>query len=87
MAKKPWKVILWDFIVKLLKLKNPITGQEHNIIFIIINKFTKWGYFVIYIKEVSAENITQIYIKKVFTKYKALNKIILNRDIRFIAAF
>ena len=40
-----------------LKLKDPIIGQEHNTIFIIINKFTKWGYFVVYIEEISAENI------------------------------
>ena len=35
-------------MVKLLKLKNPITGQGYNIIFIIVNKFTKQGYFIIY---------------------------------------
>ena len=44
--------------MKLLKLKNPITGQKHDIIFIIVNKFTKWGYFIIYTKEILAENIT-----------------------------
>ena len=56
-------------------------------IFIIINKFTKQGYFIIYIEEILAENITQIYIKKVFAKYKVLIKIILDRDIRFIIIF
>ena len=53
----------------------------------IINKFTKQKYFVIYIEEISAEDIAQIYIKKVFVKYRVLIKIILNRDIRFITAF
>ena len=56
-------------------------------IFIIINKFTKQGYFIIYTEEISAENITQIYIKKVFIKYRVLAKIILDRDIRFIITF
>ena len=56
-------------------------------IFIIINKFTKQGYFVIYTEEISAKDITQIYIKKVFVRYKVLTKIILDRDIRFIIAF
>ena len=50
--------------MKLLKLKDLITGQEHNMIFIIVNKFTKWGYFIIYTKEILAEDIAQIYIKK-----------------------
>ena len=53
----------------------------------IVNKFTKQGYFIIYIKEILAKDIVQIYIKEVFIKYKILNKIILNKDIRFIVAF
>ena len=68
-------------------MKDPITGQEHDIIFIIINKFTKWRYFVVYTEEISAEDIVQIYIKKVFIRYGVLAKIISDRDIRFIAAF
>ena len=56
-------------------------------IFIIVNKFTKWKYFVIYTEEVLVENIVQIYIKEVFVRYRVLNKIILNRDIKFMAIF
>ena len=73
--------------MKLLKLKNPITSQEHDIIFIIINKFTKWGYFIIYTEEILIEDIAQIYIKEIFVKYRVLAKIILDRDTRFITAF
>ena len=68
-------------------MKDPITGQEHDMIFIIINKFTKWGYFVVYIKEILAKDIVQIYIKEVFVKYRALAKIISDKDIKFITAF
>ena len=56
-------------------------------IFIIIDKFTKQGYFIAYTKKILVEDIVQIYIREVFARYKALNKIILNRDIRFIAIF
>ena len=73
--------------MKLLKLKDPITGQEHNTIFIIINKFTKWGYFIACTEEILVEDIAQIYIKKIFIKYKVLAKIILDRDTKFIIAF
>ena len=41
----------------LLKLKDPITGQEYDMIFIIIDKFTKQGYFVTYTEEISVEDI------------------------------
>ena len=56
-------------------------------IFIIINKFTKWGYFIIYTEEILAEDIAQIYIKEIFIKYRVLAKIILDKDTRFITAF
>ena len=62
-------------------------SQEYNIIFIIIDKFIKQGYFIIYIKEILIKNIVQIYIKEVFIKYGVLNKIILDRDIKFVIVF
>ena len=73
--------------MKLLKLKDPIIRQKYNSIFIIVDKFTKWGYFIAYIKEISAENIAQTYIKEVFLRHRALIKIILDRDTRFILVF
>ena len=56
-------------------------------IFIIINKFTKQGYFIVYTKKFLVEDIAQIYIKEIFVKYKAPAKIILDRDTRFIIVF
>ena len=44
-------------LVKLLKLKDFITKQKHSTIFIIVNQFTKWEYFIAYIKEILVENI------------------------------
>ena len=52
-----------------------------------MDKFTKWGYFVAYTKEISAEDVAQIYIKEVFVKYEVPAKIISDRDTRFIIAF
>ena len=75
LASKPWEVILWDFIIKLPKLKDPITGQEYDSIFIIVDKFTKWGYFIAYTEEILIEDIVQVYIKKVFSRNRALDKI------------
>jgi len=71
----------------LLKLRDPITRRDYNIILVIVDKLTKWGYFIAYTEEILAEDITRIYIKEVFIKYRALNKIILDRDLRFIVVF
>ena len=52
-----------------------------------MDKLTKWGYFIAYTKEISVEDIARIYIKEVFVRHGALDKIILDRDPRFIAVF
>ena len=56
-------------------------------IIVIIDKLTKWGYFIVYIEEITVEDIVQVYVKKVFIRYRALDKIILDRDLRFMLAF
>jgi hypothetical protein len=71
----------------LLKLRDPITGQDYNIILVIVDKLIKWGYFIVYIKEILVEDIARIYIKEVFIRYRALDKIISDRDLRFVVVF
>ena len=62
----------------MLKLKDPITGTEYNIILIIVDKCIKWGYFIIYIEVIIAKNLVRIYIKEVFIRHRLLVKIILD---------
>jgi len=57
------------------------------VILVIVDKLIKWGYFIAYTKEILVEDVARIYIKEVFVRYRALDKIILDRDPRFIAAF
>jgi len=52
-----------------------------------VDKLIKWGYFIAYTEEILAEDIARIYIKEVFARYRALSKIILDRDPRFVIAF
>ena len=52
-----------------------------------MDRITKWGYFIPYIEEISAEDVVRIYIKKVFSRHRLLKKIISDRDPRFIAVF
>jgi len=52
-----------------------------------VDKLIKWGYFIACTEEILAEDIARIYIKEVFARYRVLDKIILDRDLRFIAVF
>jgi len=57
------------------------------VILVIVDRMTKWGYFILYIEEILAKDIARIYIKEVFLQHRLLKKIILNRDPKFIAIF
>ena len=59
----------------------------YNSILVIVNKFTKWGYFIVYKENISVEELLKVYIKEIFIKHRVLVKIILNKDIKFILAF
>ena len=71
----------------LLKSADLVIGQVYNIILVIIDKLTKWGYFIVYIEEILVEYIVKVYIKEVFIRYRVPDKIILDRDLRFILVF
>jgi len=45
-------------------------------ILVIVDRITKWGYFILYIEEISAENIARIYVREVFLQHRLLKKII-----------
>ena len=53
--------------MKLLKLKDLVMRQEYNSILVIVDKATKWGYFILYTEEMSAEDLLKVYVKEVFT--------------------
>jgi hypothetical protein len=59
----------------------------YNAILVIVDKLIKWGYFIAYTEEILVEDVIRIYIKEVFIRYRALGKIISDRDLRFILVF
>ena len=52
-----------------------------------MDKLIKWGYFIVCIEEILIEDVARIYIKEVFVRHGVLNKVILDRDLRFIVVF
>ena len=52
-----------------------------------MDKCTKWGYFIAYIEEIIVEELIRIYTKEVFIRYGVLEKIILDRDPKFVLEF
>jgi len=57
------------------------------VILVIVDKLIKWRYFIACTEGVLVEDVARIYIKKVFIRHRALTKVILDRDLRFVVAF
>jgi len=41
-----------------------------------VDRMTKWGYFILYIEEILAEDVVHIYVKEVFLWHRLSEKII-----------
>ena len=82
-----WTSVVLDFIVKLLKSKEPITKIVYNLILTIMDRLTKYGYFILYKKISLAENMAYIFYKYVIGNHGLSEEIIFNRDKLFIFKF
>ena len=58
----PWEKIIMDFITKLLKSKDPITGIFYNLIIVVIDKLTKYIYFIFFKEIFDAEQLGHLFI-------------------------
>jgi hypothetical protein len=61
-----------DFITKLSLFKKLITGVIYDSIIVVINRFTKYAYFISYFKNFSAEDLVYIFYKYVIANYEFL---------------
>jgi len=79
-----WKLIVLDFIIKLLFLINPIISIKYNVILIIINKFIKYIYFLLWRIIVIAKNVVYKFIWIIIANYEIFDEIISNKNKFFI---
>ena len=77
----------WDFIIKLPELKEPMSNAQHDSILIIIDRLTKFGYFLPYRKSSIAEELAYIFLRRIIANHKLPRKIISDRDKLFTLKF
>ena len=74
-----------DFITNLSL--SMLHGTIYNTILIIINYFIKLSTFILYKKNINAEELTDLITKKIFNIYKYPDSIIFNRGLFFTSRF
>jgi hypothetical protein len=59
-----------DFITKLSLSKKLMTGVIYDSIIIVTNKFTKYAYFILYLKSFLTEDLAYIFYKYVVANHE-----------------
>ncbi|PTB47677.1 hypothetical protein M431DRAFT_101775, partial [Trichoderma harzianum CBS 226.95] len=80
------KLILFNLITKLPSLRELIIKVFYNSIFIVVNKFIKIAYFILF-KKVNIKKLAYVIIKYIINNYKLLKNIIFNKGNIFIFKF
>jgi hypothetical protein len=76
-----------DFIIKLPPSVKPIIEVIFDSILVIINRLTKYGYFILYKESLLAEELAYTFNKHIIENYGISKKIISDRDKLFILRF
>ena len=61
--------------------------MEHDAVLVIVDKCTKWGYFIICTEAMTAEDLARIYTREVFARHGSPEKIVSDRDPKFVSEF
>jgi hypothetical protein len=64
-----WQDVALDFVTKLSLFKELMTEVIYDFIIIVINRLTKYAYFIPYLKSFLAEDLAYIFYKYVMANY------------------
>jgi hypothetical protein len=82
-----WQDITWDFITKLPISVEPMTKVKYDSILVIVDRLTKYAYFVPYQEKSTAEDLAYIFAKEVVANHGRPQRIISDRDKLFTSKF
>ena len=76
-----------DFITKLPGSVDEPTGNRYDSIFVVIDRLTKYTYFILYNKDYTVQSLAVIFVDRIIRYYGIPKSIISDRDKLFTSAF
>ena len=73
-----------DFIIKLLKLRDLATEIAYNSILVIVDRLTKYLYFILCKETITAEKLRYLVLDRLIRYYGLLLVFVTDRDKLFI---
>jgi len=86
-AERPWSSVTMDFIVKLPISEDPTTGTCYDSIFVIVDRFTKFAYYIPYQESSSAEDMAYIFLRNIVAVHGLPLEILSDRGTTFASKF
>ena len=76
-----------NFIRPLPLSKDPATKQKFDMIYVIIDRLTKYTYFIPTLSTIKAEELAYVFMRNVFAAHGIPAKLISDRDKLFKSKF
>jgi hypothetical protein len=86
-AERPWDSITMDFITKLPLSEEPVSGQFYDSILVVVDRFTKFSYFIPYREDTDAEEMAYVFYRHVVSTHGLPNEILTDRGPTFASKF
>ena len=85
--EKPWDSVSMDFITKLPVSKEPGTGTKYDSIIVIVDRLSKYAYFIPFQETHTASDTAHVFLKNVVSNHGLPKEIISDRDKLFTSKF
>ena len=86
-AEGAWESISMDFIVKLPTSKEPGTGQVCDSILVIVDRLTKYAYFIPTKESIQAQDMAYLVLRTLLANHQTPREIVSDRGTLFTSTF
>lgn len=85
--ERPWQSISLDFITDLPQSGEPVTKVKYDSILVIVDRLTKYAYYLPYLKSATAEDLAYTFLRTILGNHGLPDELVSDRDRLFKSQF
>ena len=85
--ERPWRSISLDFITDLPQSEEPVTKVKYDSILVIVDRLTKYAYYLPYLKSANAEDLAYTFLRTILGNHGLPDELVSDRDRLFTSRF